>query len=632
MISTLLLAALTVLPADRLAMADRLFNRGKYAEAKAEYTALSAEESIAKDELLYRAAECERALGGNDMAKRLYRELYERFPNSRHADHSRFMCAMGETGDERIRLLRLLDGDRVRKDVRATALYHLGVETGDAAILDRCVKIDPEGRYAVYATLKRATILTNSKDAGDRRKGVELLLSVAFGKQSELADEALYLAAVQSYREAKYGEASSLFRRYQKLHPTGGHAEDVKVMSIWSDFMNGHYADAEAACGAGKTDDLAYIRAACAYSTGDTERALKLFKQYLADFPNGRYRADAELPIARIEFDKAEKSGNGGMAVESAKRGFGLSKRAADELRLAWAYEKSGKTDAAIAEYVETAKRFSGTEEAAEALYRKAMIEARAENWSAADLSLAEALASGKIGERKASALYWRGVSAMQLGHEEEAVKFLKEAEKTGLSLDESREARLMVATYDLKTGRLEEAKAGFVRLVREGACERMPASQLLTVGKFLSGDDAAACARVLVRSESPEWRQAGYSLLGAVEENRQAFSAAIDAYRKCLAEPAKVNDLALAALHLGLLEARAGELDKSDISLKRAVELNGPDPRARATAYVALAKNSEKRGDHETAKAYATVVVSLFDDKALCDEARRILGENATK
>ena len=43
----LLLAALAVLPADRLVMADRLFNRGDYAAADVEYRALVGEASIA---------------------------------------------------------------------------------------------------------------------------------------------------------------------------------------------------------------------------------------------------------------------------------------------------------------------------------------------------------------------------------------------------------------------------------------------------------------------------------------------------------------------------------------------------------------------------------------------------------
>ena len=42
----ILLCAVSVLPSDRLAMADRLFNRGQYADAEKEYRALSGEKGI----------------------------------------------------------------------------------------------------------------------------------------------------------------------------------------------------------------------------------------------------------------------------------------------------------------------------------------------------------------------------------------------------------------------------------------------------------------------------------------------------------------------------------------------------------------------------------------------------------
>ena len=61
MIDTILLLAITVLPADRMAMADRLFNKGQYDAAAAEYRALAGQEGVAADELTFRLAECDRA-------------------------------------------------------------------------------------------------------------------------------------------------------------------------------------------------------------------------------------------------------------------------------------------------------------------------------------------------------------------------------------------------------------------------------------------------------------------------------------------------------------------------------------------------------------------------------------------
>ena len=625
-LSALILAAIAVLPADRLAMADRLFNRGEYAAARAEYAALDGEKSVPAEELLYRLAECDRAMGKSAEARREYGELIEKFPTSDRADRSRLMRALAGTPEERTSELKVLDSDRVAADIRAAALYYLGSAANDPETLARSVRLDPKGKYAPYADFHRAAILVKSPDAQARRKAVELLLGIAFGKESKFSEDALYLAAVQSYNEKKYSEAASVFNRYLKRYPEGKHVSDVRTMTAWSNYLGGKYADCAALCGDGSTDDFAYLLGACAYATGDNAAAMRHFKSYLDKFPQGRFRANAELPLARMDFDTASSGGNQSGVIENAKRAYSLSGLSCDSLRLAWAYESAGKTAEAEAQYAETASKFPGTDDAAEALYRKAMIAARAKKWSACELALAEALSSGRNAKRRAESLYWRGVSAVQLGHGQEGATFLKDALSAGLPLDESREARLMLADYAWRSGKTDEAKAAYAKLVREGATERMSASKALSVGKLLGGDEAMACAKQLVASDSAEWRQAGHVLMGTVEEKAGNFTKAVEAYRKAMAEDACIADLSPAALALGKLESRAGEHDKADATLRRAVELNADSPRARAEAYVMLAKNAAAKGDVETARKYATVVTALFADEELCAEAKKIL------
>ncbi len=625
MTAWLLLAAMGVLPADRLAMADRLFNRGDYQSAEVEYRALEGEKSIAVDELAYRLAECARALGRADDAARRYAELVANSPDSKYAAPARLQAALAATGEERLRQLAALDSDRVAADVRAAALYHIGSEKNDAEALARCVKVEPKGRYAPYADLRRGTILTQSGDAAVRRKGVEVLLGVAFGG-SPLADDAMFFAASVSYREKKYGEAGSLFRRYCRKHPDGKRAEEARTLSVWCDYMEGRYAEAAAACGEGKSDDLAYLKACCAEQAGDAE-ASALFRRYLDEFPKGRYRKEAGLQLARREFAEAESAGRVADAVDAARRAASAG-TASDSLRLAWAFEKAGRVDEAEAEYARVAKEFPKTEQSAQAAYARAMLAARGGDWSKAELLLAEALASGKIGEQRANALYWRGVAAMRLAHEDEAAGLLGDALKAGLGLDESREARLMLAEYDLKRGRLDSATNAYARLVREGACSRMSAGRVYEVGNLLGGDDSAVCAKALTGQKSPEWRQAGWEMLGRHEESRQAFTAAIDAYRKALAEPVKTESAASASLALGRLEARAGEHDRAEATLKAAVALNAANMPARGAAYLALAENALAKGDAKSAQGYATVVTTLFADRGLVAAAERVLKE----
>ena len=86
----------------------------------------------------------------------------------------------------------------------------------------------------------------------------------------------------------------------------------------------------------------------------------------------------------------------------------------------------------------------------------------------------------------------------------------------------------------------------------------------------------------------------------------------------------------ATAALRLGKLESRNGEFDRAEATLKKAISLNAANARARAEAYVALAQTAGARGDWKSAVAYATVVTSLFDDPAYCDEAKKIIKDHS--
>ena len=626
-LSAALIAAITVAPADRLAMADRLFNRGAYADAKVEYETLRGENLLPYDDLLYRLAECDRALGRNDAARVSYNELLEKYPTSRHADRSRLMCALAGTDEQKRSELKVLDSDRVAADIRSAALYHLGVLNNDANAFERCVAVAPKGRYAPYAKLRRASLFAASNDATVRREAVRLLLEIAFSGNGEFSEEALYLAATTSYGEKRYGEAATLFRRYMKGYPKGKHIQDSVTVCAWCEYLNGKYADAISLCGAGKTEDAAFLLAASTHATGDSAKAKALFEAYIEKFPQGRYRKDAELPLARLGFAEAEKSGDATKALECARRAAAISNSPSDRLRVAWAFEKCGSVEDAEREYIAVATEFPATPDAAEAMFRKALSDLREERWAAAELSLSEALAGKLDPRRHAEALYWRGIAAIRLGHEEEGVAHLKTALEKGLTLDQSREARLLVADCDFNAGRRDEARAAYSRLVKEGAAARMSAAKTLAVGKLLfPGEEADLCAKALIRSDIPEWRQAGYALQGAVEEEAKSYAAAIDSYRKSMAENCKTEDLPRVAARLGALESANAEWDAAEVTLARAIELNADDVLARAESYLHLAEAAVAKNNIKTARAYATVVVTLFENTSFAKPAEEIL------
>ena len=509
-----MLAALTVAPSDRLAMADRLFNRGDYASARREYLALKGEKGVDEADVLYRLAAASEGMKDAKAVRADADAFLAKFAAHRLADRVRLMRALVCEGEERRKELRMLDRDDADPSLRAEALFHLAKMSNDASLYERCRKLDPKGRFAAYASFYHASAALESADAAARRRGLAELMEIVYGKDAALAKDALYLAAVHSYREAKYGESAALLKRYQKLYPGDARLPEVRRLVALSELMGGHYAAALACCTDDKDDTLVFVKATANERMGNRDEALALARKYLEEFPQGRHRDALEL------------------GLDAAKRvvAFGKGVVASDRLRYAWALELAGEVEKAEAEYASVAKDFPGKGDAAEAMYRRAMSLLRREQWAAAELSLAEALASGIDGERRALALYWRGVASMRSGHAAEGVALLKDAVKAGLPLDESREARLMIADADFNAGRTEEAKAAYKELISQGALERMGAAKTLSVGKLLGGEEARLCAQSLVKSDSAEWRQAGYALLGSVEEESGAYGAAVDA------------------------------------------------------------------------------------------------------
>ncbi len=626
-----------VTPGDRMAMADRLFDRGEYARARREYESLRTAEGIAADELLYRLAECDRSLGETAKAREEYAKLLESHPLSRRAPRARLMKALSSQGDERRHELRLLDSENVATNIRAIALYHLGTMTKDAALLERCVQLDPKGRYAPYAKFQRASIAGASSDPEVRQQAIRDLNDIIYTSDPVLAREAHYIAALRCYSEKRYDLASSLFRRYMKRYPQDERMGPARTMAAWSDYMRGAYGDAATLCEGAGGEDAAYLRAMCAYSSGDHAAARAALGAYVEEFPEGRYRKAAELTKARLDFAAAGKGEDSAKIVEAARRGVALSGTPGDRLRLAWALEKASLDDEAMAEYEKLARDFPDSEEAATALFRRALVDIRASRWAAAELALAELLESRKPSKgHRAEAWYWRGMAAFMLDHEEEGAKYLEKALEGELAIDQRREARLVLADWDWKEDRTEKAAAEYAALVADGAAKRMGVSKIRQTGLMLLAagdkpefiDAAATCARAIVeRADSAQWRQAGYILLAQAEERAGRYTAALAAYREAFdGDKTRTSDAPEAMLALGILESRHGDNARAEAALREAVALNANDGARRAQAYLWLAKNALARGDKEGAAGYATVVATLFEDGGAVGEANRIL------
>ena len=586
----LLFAALMLAPADRLQMADKMFAKGLHADAAREYAALKGEKTISDDDLTFRIAECDRLLGREGDALAAYEKLIRK---------------------------------DISKPMRAVALYRIAGVKNDAALFLECEQTDPKGRYAIFARLRRALLLSKSDKPESRREATGLFLELSMSKEKSVAEEATFAAASLAYGDKRWKEAAILFGRLVKEFPQSERAAAACVPRAWSAFLSGRYSECLLACGEGTQDDLAYLRGAALLALDRRAEGLAELEKYVETHPQGRYRNAAELPVQRAKFDAAVKSGDMSAAVQAAKLAAAASGAASDALRLAWAHERAGASAEAKAEYRRIAERWPDDPAAGEALFANALADLRAGNWSSGDLALEETLKRFPNLPRRNEALYWRGIAAVRLGHEAEGEARLQEALKLGLSLDQAREANLLVADADARAGRTAEAAKRYGELLEKGASERMSAAHLAAVVKLLAEcskwQAALTGARALAaRSGDPAFVQVAAAREGQALEGLARYDEAIAAYRRALAAHADTEEGAFASLSLGNLEYRKGEYDAAEKTLADAIQRNAGTEglRARARAYRTLADVCRAKGEALKAKGYETVLRELFNDE----------------
>lgn len=583
-------ASLALAPADRLQMADKMFAKGLYAEAAQEYAALKGERTVSADDIAFRIAECNRLCGREKEALAAYDSLVLR---------------------------------DIPASMRAVALYRLACARNDISLFRQCEQADPSGRYASFARLKRALLLAKSDKTAERREATGTFLELSMSSEKSVAEEALYAAATLAYGDKRWNEAAILFGRLIKTYPGTQRAKAAAVPYAWSAFLAGRYTECMSACGDSEVDDLFYLRASSMIALDRKEQGLAELSRYLEAHPRGRYRASAETPVQRARFVAAVKKGDMAAAVQAAKLAAVSSGTASDALRLAWAHEKAGALDEARAEYRRIAAKWPKDPSAGEALFANALADLRTGSWNAGDLALEETLKRFPDFPRKNEALYWRGVAAIRLGHEVEGVARLEEALKLGLSLDQTREANLLIADVEVRTGKADNAAERYSQLLLTGAADRMAAAHLASVMKLLAShsrwEPLLAGARALsARSQDPAFMQIAAAREGQALEGLARSDEAIDSYRMAMSIKADTEEMSAASLALGQLEFRKGEFDAAEKTLADAIARNAgaEGMKARAKAYRILADVCRAKGDNLKAKGYETVLKELFGEE----------------
>lgn len=420
----------SALPADRLALANQLLRRGLESEALREYEAIRGADGVPQDEILYRLGEIYRSLPKPRVADALaaYEELVRKFPVSRYADYARLGRAVLLAEPRKSAALRELDRKETPPDVRANALYRLGEANEKARRIAeaadcyrRAAEAAPTNGIARFARLRSASMLASSDKAADRRSSLLVYLDLAESPDAKVAEEALFFAAMLSYRDRRYAEAAALFSRLSSRFPDGAHCGEAATYAAWANYLCGKHVEAlrlaSALRGRGN-EDADYLTAASLKALGRTAEALAAYRECLAAHPSGRH-ADAAW---------AERLGT--LAATGDSRGVldELSRRAeppAKSAALAWSYG----CEAAIAvtnfplaiEYARLVVGRKDSPQAPNATYRLAWLLEQTKDWAKAAAAYRILARHWPDNALAAQALFQAGVDEVRGGRADRA-------------------------------------------------------------------------------------------------------------------------------------------------------------------------------------------------------------------
>ena len=562
------------LAADRFALANQMAKRGLHNDAIKEYESLRGAD-LPRDEYLFRFAETCRQAGRKDNAVKLYGELLESVPQSPYADYARLNRALLSPVAQRAAFLCALDRDDTPKDVKQSALFHLGEaaeSSGDAKgaadYYSRAAKIVKGNAMAQLANLREATILAASSDDAERRRALAVYLDIAASPDPAVAEEALFYSGYISYKEGKYKEAAAIFRRLLSKWPDGSRAAEAKMYAAWSLYMNGSYAETLAIAAPlrdGKdAEDAHYLAAASLRRMERRAEAIAAYTAALKAFPNGKY-ADSEW-LERLAIRSADADSKGVLADIAARADPppGTSDRvftygyeaalAAGNQKLAVQYARRvaagrdptfapralytaglvaariGANAEAVRDWNELLTSYPNSTFSADALRARGMEEIRLKEYRQATRTLAELERRFPGRASDYELCYWRGVAARGVDDAPEAERLFRAALKAKPTAEFEREIKLELA-FILKTrGKDAEAAALFAELVSTKAADRLAPAHLAWAAETLIAASNAPAAIVAAealekRSADYSWDQIGASLAGeahdAVEPRR---------------------------------------------------------------------------------------------------------------
>ncbi len=265
-----------------------------------------------------------------------------------------------------------------------------------------------------------------------------------------------------------------------------------------------------------------------------------------------------------------------------------------------------------------------------EALFQKAMEETKLGESRKALETLEVILSKHPNFKRRNEAKYWKAMHYYELKELVEAEKLLHEAIAENPPIEIKREATFLLGLILQAGGKDAEAAKCFQSILDAPIRGKFTSDRLSWLSEFQysrgSYLEAEAAAKELVDgATAPDWKEAGYTLLGRAQIALKKYDEAIVSYKA--ASEVKAGTKYGAESTLRLAEALL-EHKKDYVQAEKYFQMAGSRASSpqlvdiRAMAYAGLGACLEGRNDLESALRYSLSVGILFDDAVIVPKA----------
>ncbi|PSQ95799.1 MAG: hypothetical protein BRD55_09225 [Bacteroidetes bacterium SW_9_63_38] len=665
---------------------------------------------------LYLEAKAALAEGHDQEAIRLFERFQRIYPTHPRAPEaqlslSQYFLDTGNTEAARKQLNSILENPSSRNQA-ARALYLFGTSERDRGNLEAALgyfdrvrttypdtKVAPVAYYALGATQvqlekydQAAASFENlgqqfpnspyAQNLGTALAEVYYRLGRYEQAAAELQNRLLELKGDQRARahfllaeasnQMRAGEEAVVhYRRVIDEHPNTPYVVPAKYGLAWHYQRAGNAAQAARvfvevrAQGSGPLARKAtYYEAVNRTRTGDTERALSLYRRVVKQYPDSRLAPEALFEAGLIQYKKEEYGaaaaffrtitrehseaarigdayywlGNAYLVDESVDRALTAYNKATEfdtasqsllrEVRFqkAWAQYEEGRYNSAAPEFLALAESASSSKRGSEALFWGADSHYRQQNYARARSLFTKYLKQNPKGSKAAGARYALAWTYFKQNQHEAAARefqaFLDMYAGTDTDIPYKQDARLRLADSYYALKRYEDAVEVYRRVGEQGT-----GYALFQSGEALNyaGRPEGALRtlnRLVERYPDSRWRPQALYRIGAVHFQEQNYEEAVAAYRRFL-ETYPDHTLAPEAQYgIGDSRYNAGNMEEA-VTAYRTVLVEYPKTKTASEAASSLFFALGAAGQSDRADQIITEIAKAHPDADLEDRLR---------